>query len=454
MSYKDDYSTLLFDESSTENLDAKKAFNIVLHKLVYFETPEWEIIHGKLNENATEKGKMSDKDCYKVGLTKLLQGHSLEAKIEYAKIKDKKYIYNGEYWVELDDDLLKAYLRNAALKLGIPEALARDEGFSKKALAQFVAEYFYERAVDTSTTYLSLKNGLLKIKLDGQSLIPFDPKIFQTYQLDYNYDSSAINQEWLNFIDTVLPDKDTQKTLQQSLGYLFIRNLKLEKAFFLYGTGANGKSVIFEVIKGLLAPEMITHNSLTDLTYNLPYFRYQLDGKLINYASDISMKKVDAAVLKQLVSGEPMVVRQIESKSFLMKDYAKLIFNVNKINDADIENTYGFFRRMIFIPFEVTISPEKQDKDLHKKLLVNKAGILNWIIEGLQEVIKNQEIYQSKKCEHFLANWKKEASPIQLFLDEHGIEQTAESTTKTISFAEMFKMYGRFCKAQNEKQPS
>jgi putative DNA primase/helicase len=37
------------------------------------------------------------------------------------------------------------------------------------------------------------------------------------------------------------------------LGYLFVRNksLNLEKSLILYGTGANGKSVLFEILNAL-----------------------------------------------------------------------------------------------------------------------------------------------------------------------------------------------------------
>ena len=45
----------------------------------------------------------------------------------------------------------------------------------------------------------------------------------------------------------MLPNENTRKTLQEVAGYLFVKGLKMEKIFFLFGTGANGKSVFFEV---------------------------------------------------------------------------------------------------------------------------------------------------------------------------------------------------------------
>jgi putative DNA primase/helicase len=60
-----------------------------------------------------------------------------------------------------------------------------------------------------------------------------------------------------------------------------------------------------------------------------------------------------------------------------MRDYAKLIFNVNRMDSANIEHTHGFYRRLLIIPFNQTIAEDKQDRDLHTKILANKAGVLN-----------------------------------------------------------------------------
>ena len=279
----------------------------------------------------------------------------------------------------------------------------------------------------------------------------FDSKYFLTHQLDFIYDKNTVNKVWLDFLNKVLPDKDTQKTLQQAIGYLFIKDLKLEKVIFLYGIGSNGKSVIFEIIKGILSVDMMTNYSLASLTNHLGYQLADLNNKLINYGTDISMKNVDLAIFKQIASGEPIGTRQIREKAFTMKNYAKLIFNVNKLDDADVENTHGFGRRLLFIPFEQFIDKQDQDKNLHKKILENKTGVMNWIIEGIEEVLKNEEIFVSEKCENFLDNFKRESSPIQLFLEDSHLIPTTQDTNEIIDFQQMYEMYREFCKKQGEK---
>jgi len=43
---------------------------------------------------------------------------------------------------------------------------------------------------------------------------------------------------------------------------------------------------------------------------------------------------------------------------------------------------HGIWRRIKLIPFTTTIAYEKQDRYLEQKLKEEKAGILNWLIEG------------------------------------------------------------------------
>ncbi|MDD2697470.1 MAG: phage/plasmid primase, P4 family [Arcobacteraceae bacterium] len=436
-----------FDETNTEEGAVKKSLNALLSVIVFFISVRWGQIYDELNEGIIGK-KVPAKDCYRIGFIDHLKQFAKTSNILFAKDANHLYVYSGEYWIKISEDLIKGFLHRAAKKMGIPEGLSKCVKFIKSTYEQLIESGFFEKMVQTNITCLNLLNGTLKIDSNGIELVEFNPKHFLTHQLDFKYDKSAINQLWLDFLDKVLPDKDTQKTLQQSLGYLFIRGLKLEKAFFLVGNGSNGKSVIFEVLKGILSSDMMTNHSLVHLTNKLGYHVADLNNKLINYGTDISMKNVDPAVFKQLVSGEPIGTRQIREKTFTMRVYAKLIFNVNKLENADVENTDGFFRRMIFIYFGITIPDELQDKNLHIKLLENKAGIMNWIAEGILEVLKNEEIFQSEQSKNFLENFKKEVSPIQLFLADSGL---VPASKEAISFQDVYEMYREFCKKQGEK---
>jgi len=217
--------------------------------------------------------------------------------------------------------------------------------------------------------------------------------------------------------------------------------LKLEKIFFLYGTGANGKSVIFEILSGLIGEDDISHYSLESLTDSNGYHRAKIKDKIVNYGTDVRISKINPGLFKTLASNEPIDARLPYGQPFIMSDYARLIFNTNRIDDANIEHTNGFYRRILIVPFSQTIPEEKQDKELHKKLLKNKAGILNWIIEGARSVIRNKDIFVSAECQTLKDKFIKETDNVAMFVDSERL--VPEDNKNTLSW--LYGLYTKFC---------
>ena len=442
-----EYEAEFFEQSISDEQKAKVVLNNLLNVVQTFDEDGWIMLFDKIGVYDT-LGKANNIKAYKNATVDMLTILAKQHGWQFAEDGSSIYIYDEEYWIKVDTDVIKYFLGSFAKKLGVPVWLGIDAPFINDMYKQLQTAGFFEKMQTPFVTLLNLNNGTLKIDLNGVGLQKFDPRHFMTHQLDFEYDPEVKNQLWLEFLDDVLPDKDTQKTLQQSLGYLLTRDLKLEKAIFLYGTGSNGKSVIFEVLHGLLSSDMFTNYSLDSLTDTKGYHRANLNNKLINYGTDISMKKIDHGLFKQLVSGEPIEARPIYQDPFIMKNYAKLIFNLNKIDDADVESTIGFFRRMVFIPFEKTITKEKQDKNLHKKILANKAGVLNWLLEGVREVQQNEEIFVSKRCDNFLERFRKDSNLAIRFVED---KELVSSTGGIIGFQVLYQCFKEFCNDQGEK---
>jgi putative DNA primase/helicase len=217
----------------------------------------------------------------------------------------------------------------------------------------------------------------------------------------------------------------------------------MEKVFFLYGTGANGKSVFFEVLSGVIGSENISNYSLESLTDDKGYHRAMIKDKIVNYGTDVRLTKIDAGMFKTLASGEPIEARLPYREPFMMTDYAKLFFNVNKMDSANFEHSHGFYRRLLVIPFNQTIADDKQDRDLHTKILQDRAGVLNWIIEGAEQVIKNRNIFISEECNQFKAQFIRESDSVAMY-EDHLKEQLKGSIYfKTV--ADAHRDYQNFC---------
>lgn len=363
------------------------------------------------------------------------------------------YIFNGAFWVVLEDSKVKQLLKDAAVKMGYTVIECRDSLFVDRLFQQATQDGFFVERNFTKQSIINLKNGSLVLSEKGVHLKSFDYRDFLTHQLDFHHNPEDVNDVFLTYLSQVLPDKDTQKTLQQVAGYLFIKGLKMEKIFFLFGAGANGKSVFYEVINGVLGDDNIGNYSLEALTDDKGYHRAMIKDKIVNYGTDIRLTKIDAGMFKTLASGEPIEARHPYGRPFLMRDYAKLIFNVNKMESVNIEHTHGFYRRLLIIPFNKTISDDKQDKDLHTKILLNRAGVLNWIIEGSKQVIKNRDIFISKECETFKQQFIKETDSVAMFESEDIINTKCYHTTYNRTVADSYMDYQLYCKEAGHKHP-
>jgi putative DNA primase/helicase len=331
------------------------------------------------------------------------------------------YLYNGEYWSLLDKSELQTFLGESSEKLGVEKFDARFFQFREMLFKQFIASANLPKPEPPPrTTYINLKNGTFEITPETWRLRPFNSADFLTYQLPFEYNDVATAPKFEAFMDKVLPDKESQNVLAEFLGYVFIQPdvLKLEKMLFLYGSGANGKSVFFDIVNALLGPENISSYSLENLTDDTGYSRAKIGNKLVNYASEIS-GKVNPSIFKQLASGEPVGARLPYGQPFTLSSYAKLIFNGNVLPN-DVEHTHAFFRRFLIIPFEVTIAEAEQNKNLASEIITSELpGVLNWVLAGLRRLLNQEAFSKCDAADNFLSDYKKKTDTVQLFLEDN-----------------------------------
>lgn len=354
------------------------------------------------------------------------------------------YLYNGTFWVKLDKDTLSNFLGKAAEKQGVQKLTARYFDFRDKLMKQFFATAFLPiPAPPENTVLLNLKNGTLEVTPTGTKLRPFSPADFLTYQLPFDYEPKAKAPKFNKFIEKVLPDPDLQNILSEFLGYVFIKTsyLKLEKALLLYGTGANGKSVVYDIVNALLGPENVTSYSLESLTDRNGYYRAMIAGKLVNYASEIN-GKLETSFFKQLASGEPVEARLPYGDPFSISDYAKFIFNLNEL-PREIEHTNAYFRRLLIIPFDVTIPESQQDKELAKKIIQTElSGVFNWVLEGLNRLLMNRKFVESTAIDQAREAYKLEADSVRGFIADNNY---TKSETPGGSYKELYSQYRAYC---------
>lgn len=369
-----------------------------------------------------------------------------ERNFDLTRKHDFIFAYNGAFWSELDRETIKNFLGKAAEKLGVKDLEAQHYEFRDKLYKQFLsAAHFEEVEANNRTVLINLQNGTFKIEKDTQKLCKSAAKDFLTYQLPFKYDETATAPLFRRYLNRILPEQELQDILAEFVGYVFTKYLKLERALLLFGTGANGKSVLFDILNALLGKTNITNFSLSDLLQE--HNRALIANKLLNYGSEINAGTTKD-IFKNLVSCEPIMARLKYGNSFLMTDYAKLCFNCNEL-PRDIEQTNAYFRRLLIIPFRVTIPEAEQDKTLANQIIENElSGVFNWILIGLRRLIKNERFTESEIIRKEVENYRKESDSVACFLEEKGYQPSQQSY---ILLKEFYFNYRLFCQDDGHK---
>lgn len=436
-----DFQELAFPEV----IKIKKALQGINEKLK--NDPENENLKEQLFKELKELGKrkVNTKHYLVLSIENVLQ-FAEKNRWGLCKNHDFIYLYNSTFWTEIDKETFQKFLGEAAEQMGVAKFSARFYQFREQLFKQFLATAYLPTPENNKDTVLiNLQNGTFEISPQGMKLRPFDRSDFITYQLPFEYNPQAKAPLFEKYLNRVLPDPERQRVLAEYLGYVFIKHgsnaLKEEKALILYGTGANGKSVFFEVVNALLGTDNVSSYSLQSLTNDNGYFRAKLANKLVNYASEIN-GNLEASIFKQLVSGEPVEARLPYGQPFILKQYSKLIFNCNEL-PKDVEHTNAYFRRFLIIPFDVTIPEHEQDKSLHTKIIENElSGIFNWVLQGLNRLLEQKRFSDCEAAKQAIEQYKTESNSIKLFLDENGYQSSPD---KYRLIKELYPEYRTYC---------
>lgn len=351
------------------------------------------------------------------------------------------HLYDGTHWRPITDPEFLSLIGNYAVNLGCPEV-----GFTIFSTREKLVKQFY--SVHEGKSYhrphqsclINLLNGTLEITPKAEKLRDFRKQDMLTHQLPFEYDPDAKCPLFDKYLERVLPDKERQRILAEFIGWIFLRDLKLEKVLVLYGDGHNGKSVFFDVSNALLGQTNITNFGLSSLSKmeNRPV----LGTALLNFGSEIN-ERCDADLLKKLASGEPVEARQLYKDPFVLRDYARLAFNSNVL-PRNTEHTHGFYRRFLIVEFEETISQDEKDPDLARKIIESELpGVFNWVIEGVRRLRHQRKFSPCAASEAALASYQEESDTTALFLEECGWKSCPDNRVEK---KDLYAYYREYCR--------
>ena len=359
------------------------------------------------------------------------------------------HYFTGTHYVEVDPIRCMSFLVEAARRCAVPTSRAAFQVFAGKICKQIFINSAWRNGGVTApdTPYINLQNGTLFFNKEGYRFEPqHSPDLFIRYCLGFNYDPSATAPLWQKHLNRALPDPEMQAFLAAALALPFYPG-KIEKVPIFYGPRDTGKSTTLDVFKGMIGSQncsAATLASLTRITDTGDYHRSQLDGKLVNIASDISTKIGDEGLMKTLVSREPLTVRRMRHQPFEMVNYARLMFALNEMPPKLFEDL-ALTKRVALIGFEQRIKTEDIETGFAEQIIANELpGVLNWVLAaGLNQLRNTGRLDSPPSCVALMGRLRIEVDTLAAWLDDR---RYSPGGSYSIPVKSAYPDFVKFCK--------
>jgi P4 family phage/plasmid primase-like protien len=196
---------------------------------------------------------------------------------------------------------------------------------------------------------------------------------------------------WQAFLNQIFNgDAELIDWVKRWCGYMLSGSTSEQIFVFCFGVGANGKSVLGDILRYILGDyaRAISSETLTESKRAAGSATPDL-AELIGARMAMSAETEDGAALaesliKSLVSGDTMTVRKLYTAPVQFTPQFKLMMLGNH-KPIIKGNDHGIWRRVRLIPFKRTFKPEERDANLADKLKAEAPHILAWMVEGCIE---------------------------------------------------------------------
>ena len=253
------------------------------------------------------------------------------------------------------------------------------------------------------------------------SVMEHSPGYLATMGSDVSYRPDTGCPVFEMFLSQVFESGDTVQFVQEWFGYTLYSGHKANSLLIGVGSGANGKSTLFDVLAQLVGLAYVASVPLSN--FNSEFGLEPLIGMKLNLATESDADAFKTGKLKALTAGEAISVNRKNKTEITMILPTKFVFLVNELPILS-DSSLGFERRLLILPFNQTFTPDEQDKDLSKKLTAELQGILNWTMAGLQRLMDNNfQFTRSRAMEQAKESYFGIGNPVERFIKEKVIKE-------------------------------
>lgn len=342
--------------------------------------------------------------------------------------------YDSGVWRSIDDRRVKQLVQHSLEQQGHLVMRSLIDGVTDVLKTEIFAQ---EHEWNPQSDAISFLNGELHWTGDAWKLKGHCRENYRTTQIPHKYDAGAVCPRFENFLDEIfvndIDKKEKRILVLELIGYTLLSHARLEVFVLLIGGGANGKSVLLDVIRMLVGTASVA--AVQPSQFSNRFQRAHLHGKLANLVTEIAEgAEIADAELKAIVSGELTTAEHKNKNPFDFRPFCTCWFGTNHMpHTRDFSD--ALFRRAKVITFNRTFKyGADADPHLKDKLAEEMSGIINLSLQAFGEVLKRGAFIEPKSCADAKREWRIEADQAAQYVGDMCILEADAETQSSVLY--------------------
>lgn len=297
---------------------------------------------------------------------------------------------------------------------------------------------------DQDPFLLNCLNGVIDLRTG--ELLEHRRAYMMTKLAPSEYEPGFRHPLWERFLhDATGGDQELASFLQRAAGYSTSGTTREEKLFLVLGPSATGKSTFLEALKAALGDYSYTADFEAFILKRDPGIRNDiaaLQGRRLVVSIEVEEgKRLAVALVKSLTGRDTVTARRLYCEPFEFRPACKLWLAANDPPRVRHQDD-AIWRRILRVPFEHQIPPERRDPTLKARLIESaecRKAILAWLVEG---ALRWQEdgLQEPDAVRRATEAYRESEDPIVEFLEDCAALE-ADATTRASALRRAYEQW-------------
>lgn len=369
--------------------------------------------------------------------------------VPFFMLGNTPYIYEkGCYHEDHNGIRLKSHIQKMIFRDYIKSTTI--QGIYNLLVSQAQVQKHFSDLNNQPSHWVNFQNGYFDVM--EWRLIEHDTKYLMINQIPFSFypeqTETALSggTHIRKYLDSSIPDKTDQQMFWQYLGYCMTTDTRFQKFLMIKGKGGTGKSIAISFTQHMVGSGNFSSMSLQNL--NQRFYPTGLFGKLLNACADIpstAMENVD--VIKKAVGEDTLLYEKKGQDPTQFNSYAKLLFSANEMPLNLDDKTNAYYRRLLVLDINRSISEEEKDSQLKEKMCKESDYAVHMAMLALKQLYNDNHFTESDHSKECIVNLYRSADSVKAFTDDMLCHKSGEKMKRS----DVYKMYEDYCEDNGRK---